>query len=252
MQAMIFAAGLGTRLRPLADTVPKALVRVGGVTLLEHTIRRLTGAGAGRIVVNVHHFAGMIRDFLGEAGNFGADVAVSDESGCLLDTGGGLRHARGLFRDGEPILIHNVDILSNVDLGALCARGGGDTAAVLLVSSRPTSRYLLFGDDMRLMGWTNVATGEVRSPYPPAALAGCRRLAFSGIHLFSPCLFAEMEDFPDKFGIIDFYIKVCAKVRIEGWLQDGLRIMDVGKTDTLAEASRFLEDIGGGASPAAL
>lgn len=239
MQAMIFAAGLGTRLRPLTDTMPKALVKVGGKPLLEHVLDRLKAAGAGRTVVNVHHFAGMIEDYLNANGNFGMDICVSDETAQLLDTGGGIKKARTLFQSDSPILIHNVDILSNVDLASFYADNASNDAT-LLVSERNTSRYLLFDDDMRLMGWTHLGTGEVRSPYPEESLRGCKRYAFSGIHLFSPRLFPLMDSWQDKFGIIDFYLQACAKADIRGVVQPDLRLMDVGKLDTLAQAEDFL------------
>lgn len=177
MQAMIFAAGLGTRLKPLTDTMPKALVRVGDKSLIERVIEKLKGAGADRIVVNVHHFASQIVDYLKDNANFGTDIRVSDETDKLLDTGGGIKKAASLFDADRPVLIHNVDILSNVDLAHLYAMHG-DCAATLVVSSRKTKRYLLFDGDMRLKGWTNIETGEVRSPYPDLKVADCRMLAF--------------------------------------------------------------------------
>lgn len=235
---MIFAAGLGTRLKPITDTRPKALVEVGGRTLLEGVIARLKAAGASRIVVNVHHFAPMIISYLKAHDNFGIDIRISDESRELLDTGGGIKHAAPLFSPGEPILIHNVDIMSNIDLAQLY-RDNLSAAATLLVSERETSRYLLFDDEMRLRGWTNVKTGEVRSPFDNLDPTSCRRYAFSGIHIFSPTLFPQMEDFPEKFGIIDFYLQTCASADIRGALKPDLRLLDVGKLDSLAEAERF-------------
>lgn len=243
MQAMVFAAGLGTRLKPLTDTVPKALVRVAGKTLLEHTLTRLKDAGAGRVVVNVHHFAEQITACLAANGNFGMDIRVSDESGRLLDTGGGIRKAAPLFDACSPVLIHNVDILSNVELRAFYMRNAGRDAA-LLVSRRATRRYLLFDDGMRLAGWTNVETGEVRGPYPGLDPSRYSMYAFSGIHVFSPRLFPLMDSFPDKFGIMDFYLKVCGDAVIGGDASDGLRLMDVGKLDTLRDAEEFMKTNG--------
>ena len=240
---MIFAAGLGTRLKPLTDTMPKALVKVGGCTLLEQVTRKLTAAGADKLVVNVHHFAEQIKDFLHDNGNFGGqDIVVSDESSQLLDTGGGLKRAQGLFRDDEPILIHNVDILSNVDLQAFYEQGRQNDAT-LLVSKRKTARYLLFDKDMRLAGWTNVETGEVRSPYKDLDPKTCTMLAFAGIHTFSPRLFPLMDGFPDKFGIMDFYISMCHKAVIKGVVADGLKLLDVGKVDSLATAEQFIKEL---------
>ena len=146
-----------------------------------------------------------------------------------------------MLRDsGEGFLIHNVDILSNADLKAL-AKVGKDKAATLLVSERETSRYLLFDDDMRLVGWTNIATGEVRSPYPNLDPKLYHKYAFAGIHYMNPRLFAYFGDFPDKFSIIDFYLKVCDKEAIYGYVQPDLCLLDVGKLDTLAEAEDFVK-----------
>lgn len=241
MQAMIFAAGLGTRLKPLTDTMPKAMVSVGGQPLIRRVLFRLRDAGVGRVVVNVHHFASQITDYLAANGNFGMDILISDETDKLLDTGGGLRKAGPLFDSAKPILIHNVDIMSNVNLSEFYA-SALQADATLLVSERKTKRYLLFSDDMRLVGWTNVETGEVRSPYAGLDPKACRMYAFSGIHVFSPGLFPMMEEFPDKFGIMDFYLRVCAKADIRGLLKSDLKLLDVGKLDSLAEAERFADD----------
>lgn len=234
-QAMIFAAGLGTRLKPLTDTMPKALVRVGGEPLLHHVVMNLRAAGFDRIVVNVHHFARQIVDYLAANGNFGIDIRVSDESDALLDTGGGIRKAAPLFNPDEPILIHNVDIMSNVNLAKFYA-SAREHDATLLVSDRQTSRYLTFDDRMRLSGWINTKTGETRGPAPYGT-----RHAFSGIHVFSPRLFPLMEGFGDKFGIIDFYLKACATADIHGCVKPDLRLLDVGKPDTLREAETFVK-----------
>ena len=173
---MIFAAGLGTRLKPITDRMPKALVPVGGQPLLWHVIQKLRAAGFERIVINVHHFADQIIDYIEANQNFGLDIRISDERVALLDTGGGIKHALPLFDPSMPILIHNVDILSNVDLAALYqATLESQADALLLVSQRQTKRYLLFADDDRLCGWTNIETGEVKGPlstihYPPSTI----------------------------------------------------------------------------------
>lgn len=247
---MIFAAGLGTRLRPLTDTCPKALVEVAGRPLLEHTVMRLREAGADRIVVNVHHFAEQIRSYLRANGNFGMDIRVSDETERLLDTGGGIRKAAPLFDPSEPILIHNVDILSNVDLRRFYDENR-DAEATLLVSCRQTKRYLLFAKDEnhRLMGWVNIETGERKGPYPGLDPQQCDMYAFSGIHLFSPALFPLLNEMPEKFGIIDFYLRHCADHNIRGCAVEGLRLMDVGKADTLAEADGFVRTISAATMP---
>ena len=243
MQAMIFAAGLGTRLKPLTDTMPKALVMVGGKPLIEHVVEKLKASGAERIVVNVHHFASQVIDYLQENDNFGVDVRISDESERLLDTGGGIKKARPLFMPDAPILIHNVDILSNVDLDRLYY-GHGDVDATLLVSERKTKRYLLFDDDMRLVGWTNTDTGEVKSPYPGLRVGDCRMLAFSGIHVFSPYLLEYMKTWEDKFSIIDFYLSICKDVPIRGVFDDNLKLVDVGKFETLSSVEQYIADNG--------
>lgn len=269
MQAMIFAAGLGTRLKPLTDTMPKALVKVGGKPLIEHVVQRLAEAGVKRIVVNVHHFSSQIIDFLRERDNFGLDIAISDESDKLLDTGGGIKKAAPLFDNASPILIHNVDIFSNVNLRQfyeeaqnreaikekICSSDSArkDTIrphsdglpvdAVLLVSKRKTKRYLLFDSDMTLVGWTNVETGEVRSPYGKIDAHDYRMFAFAGIHVISPRLVRAMDEYPDKFGIIDFYLKTCAAHRIVGFVKNDLSLMDIGKIDTLSQAEDFLNNL---------
>lgn len=238
MQAMIFAAGLGTRLKPITDTMPKAMVEVGGMPLLRRVITNLKEAGASRQVVNVHHFASQITDYLRANNNFGTDILVSDESRELLDTGGGIKKAAPLFLPDTPIIIHNVDILSNVDLRRFysCL---GESDALLLVSHRNTKRYLLFDERMRLVGWTNTATGEVRSPYRELDVNKCLMLAFAGIHVLSARMLQAMDAFPEKFGIVDFYLKVCADADIRGYLKEDLRMMDVGKLDTLQQADDF-------------
>ena len=255
---MILAAGLGTRLRPLTDTMPKALVPVGGKALLAHVIERLQAAGYERLVINVHHLADQVEHYLRAHRNFGLDIAISDERQQLLDTGGALKKAAPLFDPDEPVLIHNVDILDNVDYEWLRRQHLPDEDAVLLVSRRQTKRYLLFDNAMRLMGWTNTETGEVRSPYawlrnagitvgealavtaqPSSPTPHLTALAFSGIHSVSPRLFSLMDRFPDRFSIIDFYLSTCHRARIMGCLKDDLKVLDVGKTGALEQAEAF-------------
>ena len=270
-QAMIFAAGLGTRLKPLTNMMPKALVPVGGKPLLDINIRCLHQQGYNRFVVNVHHFAQQIVDHLqaqpSPLGKLeGAQILISDESEKLLDTGGGLKKAAPLFDDSEPILIHNVDILDNIDYQWFARQHQEDEDAVLLVSRRKTKRYLLFDNAMRLMGWTNIETREVKSPYPwlrqseftiddewnvvaqPNSQLSTlnshplHAFAFSGIHSFSPRLFPLMERFPDKFSIMDFYLSICHRSRIVGLVKNDLRVLDVGKLDALEKAEEFIND----------
>ena len=226
---MIFAAGLGTRLKPLTDTMPKALVRVGGQPLLWHVVMKLKAAGYERIVINVHHFAQQIVDYIDANHSFGLDIRISDESSQLLETGGGIKKALPLFDPAEPILIHNVDILSNLDLNALPT-----DASLLVVSQRTTKRYLMFDEDMRLRGWTNIETGEVKGEKAD------KLLAFSGIHVFHPSLAPLLDEWPERFPIMDFYLKACADHLIRGYEASDLRLLDVGKLDTLDKAEEFI------------
>jgi NDP-sugar pyrophosphorylase family protein len=236
-QAMIFAAGLGTRLKPLTDTMPKAMVRVGGQPLIWHVIQKLKQSGYERIVVNVHHFAGQIVDYLKANDNFGLDIRISDETSQLLETGGGIKKALPLFDPSEPILIHNVDILSNLDLTALPM-----DAPLLVVSERKTKRYLMFDGDMRLQGWTNIETVELKGPISQLSIVNSqlRKLAFSGIHVFHPSLAPLLDEWPERFPIMDFYLKACGDHLIKGYEAKDLRLLDVGKLDTLDKAEEFV------------
>ena len=227
--------------------MPKALVPVNGTPLIDWVVSRLLAADYTRFVVNVHHFAQQIKDYVATR-DYASMVRFSDETTQLLETGGGLKKAAPLFDDSEPILIHNVDILDNVDYDWLSSQHLPGEDAVLLVSPRKTKRYLLFDNSMRLMGWKNVETGEIKSPYEYVRRTGLSQhgepfceFAFSGIHSFSPRLFALMERFPERFPIIDFYLSVCHRSRIVGLVKPDLRLLDVGKLDTLEQARQFLE-----------
>lgn len=236
--AFIFAAGLGTRLKPLTDSKPKALVTVDDKALIDIVIDNLSAQGVGNFVVNVHHFAGQIVDALKNRNN----VAFSDETDLLRDTGGAVKHARNLLKSNY-FLVHNVDIISNFSLDFLLRNMHQNALATLLVSERNTSRYLLFNDDMRLVGWTNISTGEVKSPFGNINVDQCRKLAFSGIHLLNPCVHNLMENYPEKFSIIDFYLNNAAKYEIYGLIQPNLKLVDVGKVDSLAKAADYLNEI---------
>jgi NDP-sugar pyrophosphorylase family protein len=193
---LILAAGLGTRLKPLTDTMPKALVPVANKPLLEHLIDRLKANGCTDIVVNVHHFAQQIIDFLAEKQDFGIHIQVSDERDQLLETGGAIKKAANLFPNKEPFLVHNVDILHKMDLHRVFLEMKDEADAALMVSKRDTSRYLLFDRSDNLKGWTNIITKEVKSPFeqvkanPQAFIP----LAFSGIHVFSFKLLELMKE----------------------------------------------------------
>lgn len=243
MKVMLFAAGLGTRLKPLTDYMPKALVPVGGRPLLAITLDRLKQAGATEVAINVHHFSEQIIEYL-QTHDFGIKIHISDETGQLLETGGGLRQAAPLFSENPqlPILIHNVDILSNADLQDFYISHPTDAAA-LLVSQRETKRYLLFDSEDKLVGWINTENGSIRTPYKKLDVNSCRRYAFSGIHTFSPTLIPYMNDFPSKFSIIDFYLSICDKVCIKAHSVLNLKLLDVGKQDTLKTAEVFLKSL---------
>ena len=235
MKALIFAAGLGTRLRPITDTMPKALVPVAGVPMLERVLCKLRDAGIDSFVVNVHHFAEQIETFLADH-DFGVPVAVSREEREPLETGGGIRHAAPLLGSGR-FLVHNADILSNLDINWFRAQDDPESLATLLLIDAPADRYLLFDDDMRLVGWTNVRTGEVKSPYlPDFDPARYRRYSFCGIHIVSDEVFARMAGWPEKFSIIDFYLQQCAERVIRGVVAPDLQLIDIGSPEKLAEA----------------
>ena len=260
MRAFIFAAGLGTRLKPLTDTMPKALVPVCGQPLIHHVVERLKSFGFNEFVVNVHHFSDQIVDYLRQYPDPSLRFLISDESDLLRETGGGIRHAAGLF-DGkteEPFLVHNVDILSDIDLGAFYRSYHPGTLATLMVSSRETQRYLLFRrveGRLRLSGWMNKVTGQVRSSDASLrreASEGfdyqeflCKHslemYAFSGIHLISPRIFALMASWPEKFSIIDFYLAMASEYEINAFVTEGKTIVDVGKLNTLSVAEKFVD-----------
>ncbi len=241
MKAMIFAAGLGTRLKPLTDSIPKALVPIAGKPLLEHVILKLKTAGFDEIIVNVHHFPDQIIDFLKANNNFGIRIEVSDEREQLLDTGGGIRKAKHFFDDGQPFLVHNVDILSDVDLQELFQQHlATDSLATLVVSKRDTFRYLLFDDDdQRLRGWINEKTGETK-PISFDDISGFNKLAFAGIQVLSPRVFELMEPLDAKFPIMDFYLSNAQTQIIKGFIPTDFHMLDVGKLNVLDEAERFV------------
>ena len=236
MKAFIFAAGLGTRLRPLTLDKPKALVEVGGKTMLERTINTLKDAGFSDFVVNVHHFADKIESYLAENDNFGCNISISDERALLLDTGGAVAAARRLLGD-EPFLVHNVDIMSNLDIRGFVDEGLDGALARLVVSDRPSSRRLLFDEDNCLCGWLNVKTGEVRGPAAETPEIVRNILAFSGIHIISPEVFDLMASWPAKFSIIDFYLATCATHRIVSHVPANFKLQDMGTPEAVAAFS---------------
>lgn len=238
-KAMIFAAGLGTRLRPLTDHKPKALVEINGVTMLERVLRRVIDAGCDDIVVNVCHFGEQIIDFLAAKNNFGVTIHISDEREALLDTGGGVLAARQWLEGDGDILIHNADILTDLNLNLMMefhAQSGAD--ATLLVKPRNTARYLLFEQD-KMCGWTNVQTGEVKPQGLVYDAEKMQALAFGGVHVISGRIFSTLEKYATdpKFSITPFYIDSCRELKIMGYQPvESYQWFDIGKPETLTLA----------------
>ena len=249
MNAMIFAAGLGTRLKPFTDSHPKALLPLAGKPLLQWQIEQLRAAGITDIVVNVHHFAEQIISYL-QAHHFGCHIRISDERAALLDTGGGLRkamHEAAAAMDDSPWLVCNVDILSTIRLPQFIQSHRPEDLATLVVSQRQTQRYLLFDADQCLKGWTNITTGE----YRPQTLSTdtaiqYQQYAFSGMQIVSPRLLNFMDELAkekgDKFSLIDLYLAICEhhpEEVLRAYIPADYRMMDVGKTAQLQEAELF-------------
>ena len=248
---MIFAAGLGTRLKPFTDTKPKALLPLAGKTLLQWQIEKLKAVGITDIVVNVHHFGEQIIDYLQVNNGFGCNVRISDERGQLLETGGGLLYA---FDNGniqtEPVLVCNVDILSNINLVDLIAAhvNSPKLLATVVVSERETQRYLLFDKNGELRGWTNKNTGEVKPEVlrdNASEIDNLKMLAFSGMQIVEPSFFAELQQTRakkgEKFSLIDTFLSIVSRQAgvIRAYVPQQYKMMDVGKIDQLGEAERF-------------
>ena len=237
MKAMILAAGLGSRLKEETIGKPKALVHVGGKTLLQHVLEKLKKEGFSEVVVNVHHFSALIKDFI-ETNDFGIPVYISDETDKLLDTGGGLKKAAPYFSGNDPVLIHNVDVLSDLNLNALVKDHLCSGAlATLVVRKRKTYRYFRFNREKRLVGWINKKTGETKIAVP-GEFKNAIEMAFSGIHIINPDIFQMMPD-DDRFSITDLYLQLAGKHFIKGYFDESEWWLDVGKIDKLAEARRL-------------
>lgn len=238
MVGMIFSAGLGTRLKPLTDTMPKALVPLAGKPLLQWQVEKLRDAGITDIIVNVHHFPDMIIDAVRANKGWGCNITVSDERDLLLDTGGGLKKALTPYTlHRTPILACNVDILSNIDLRALVRAYEQAGVSQLVVSERDTQRYLCFDVQNRLCGWTNIKTGELKGK-------DGRHLAFSGCQILTPEALALLKEMPqDKFSLIDFYLEIMDKAPLKAYVPADYRMMDVGKIDQIEQAEVFAESL---------
>lgn len=240
MQAMILAAGLGTRLRPLTNYKPKAMVEVGGMPLLEITIRRLIQHGFDDLIINVHHFAEQIIHFLKENNNFGIKISISDEQDQLLETGGALKHASAFFK-GEPFLLCNTDILTNIDLKKMYQSHLEKKAiATLATRQRATSRYLIFDENELLHGWQNIKAGVMKMSR--AKQGNLQLRAFSGIHMISPAIFEHITE-TGKFSIIDVYLRLAQNQAIYSYPHDEDIWLDVGKPEQLKAGQLLVDEI---------
>ncbi len=251
---MIFSAGLGTRFKPWTDKHPKALAMVNGKSLLQRNIEYLQKNGIKDIIVNVHHFAEQIEEAIVENDGWGSNILVSDERDELLDTGGGLLKAKDLFSPGQRFMTCNVDILSDLDISKLLAFHEKQEALIsFAITSRKTSRYLLFDENNRLCGWRNTNTGEEKGPHlelrsqlSQSSVApqggGTRTLlsekAYSCFVIFEYDIFRLMEEnnFTGKFSLIDVYLKFAADHRIIGYDHTGDKFVDVGKPESVVVA----------------
>ena len=239
MKAIIFAAGMGTRLKPVTDFKPKALTEIGGITLLELAVNKLIKAGIFDIIINVHHFADQIIQFLKEKNNFGINICISDERDELLDTGGGLIKASWFFNDNKPFIAYNVDVLSDIDLGNMFeSHKQSHAIATVAIRNRETSRYLLFDDIMHLCGWENKKTGELKiiKGNPDTLTA----FAFSGVQILNPKIFSETK-LKGKFSMIDLYLEIAVYNNIFGFTHNEGYWFDLGKPENFIEAELMLK-----------
>jgi NDP-sugar pyrophosphorylase family protein len=229
MKAMIFAAGLGTRLRPLTNTRPKALVKINHVPLLEIVLKRLIAVGVNEVIINVHHFPDQIADFLKARNNFDVHIELSYEE-QLLETGGGLKHAAYFFDDGHPFFVHNVDVISDIDLKALYRQHlAGNCLATLAVNNRQTTRYLIFDENNLLCGWKSLKENKTVMTRTPRGKT--LDLAFCGIHVISPDFFDKLTE-QGAFSIIESYLRLAGLgERIAAFRADQYSWQDVGKLE---------------------
>jgi NDP-sugar pyrophosphorylase family protein len=241
MRAMILAAGLGTRLRPITNSIPKALIKIKKHTLLELQIRKLKDAGFKQIIINIHHHAKMIEDYLKQNSNFNCEIELSDESDKLLDTGGGLKKASWFFKDSLPFLVQNVDIVTTLNLNRLLEHHKKSNAlATLALMERNSSRYFVFDEENFLVGWKNEKTEESKVIRKP--IGKIKLLAFSGIQVINPKLF---KYFPknDVFSLVDLYLAAASEKRVAAFIHSDDMWLDSGKKENLVEAENLFEKI---------
>ncbi|PVX49964.1 nucleotidyltransferase-like protein [Balneicella halophila] len=234
--AFIPAAGLGTRLYPLTKDKPKALVEIGGKPLLEHQLLKLKKLVVSEVVVNVHYFADQVIDFLKANDNFGLSIHISDERDKLLNTGGGLKKALTFLHNDLPVLMHNVDVFSDLSITELLnAHINKRALATLVVRKRETSRYLQFDADNHLCGWINTKTGEQKESRDAYKLFN---YAFSGIQFLSPRILKKTEE-QGAFSIIDLYLRLAVNEQITGFIDNDSQWMDLGKYEQIEEAEKL-------------
>lgn len=233
MKAMIFAAGLGTRLKPWTDHHPKALAVVNGKSLLQRNVEYLQQHGINEVIVNVHHFADQIIEAIESNQGWGSNIAISDETDAVLETGGGLKKAAWYFQEPQDFVVMNVDMLTDFDLSVMIVQHQSAKAlATLAVSSRVTSRYFLFNAANRLCGWRNTHTGDEKIVIADAVLT---EKAFSGIHVINSSIFSLMQQ-EGKFSMVDVYLSLAAEHMIQCFDHTGTKLLDVGKPESIVKA----------------
>jgi N-acetyl-alpha-D-muramate 1-phosphate uridylyltransferase len=239
MKAMIFAAGLGTRLKPLTISRPKALIPVHGKPMLEWVILKLKKNNIEDIIINVHHYPGQVIDFLKSKDNFNINIEISHEHD-LLDTGGGLKKAGWFFENEKDILIHNTDILSDIDLSAMYQQHTRNNAdATLCVSQRPSSRYLLSDSSGYLCGWQSIKTAETLWVEKP--VKNVRQFAFNGIHIISEKFIKKFKA-ESNYPIIPEYLRLAKDHKICFYDASQSRWLDLGKNKNLKRADKLFND----------
>lgn len=249
-EAMIFAAGIGSRLKPITDTIPKALVKINGITALERSILSLLQVGVEKIIINIHHHPEQIKNFLQAKNNFGIEIIISDETDLLLDTGGGLKFAEKHFSKKEPFVLHNADILSNININELYEQFKkdnvqGNTLATLAIQNRAASRYFLFSEENILVGYGKDGEDKIYSKIYEQKVLGeaiqPHKYGFTGVHVVSPDIFQFIQN--GVFSIRDTYLQLAAKEeKITGYNCDKNFWFDIGSIEKLNQAELFYKE----------